>query len=438
MLYLRLTNFARHLIVDVRPRRVTLVLPSALPLPLLSTILDTLFTNFLTPTISLLPGPGLVPAAAGLQSALVVDIGWAETVVSGIYQYREVQTTRSTRATKMLGEEMNNMLAEMIDPASSSEATENPQENKRVRDVLSFEECEEIISRMAWCKPLEKEEHKAPFQGLTPVKEEDELRASVRSLHISSDEETDPVISIPVTSTKSCPTLRLRFSKLAEPCEKVLFADGTAPEQLDDEEMPLHLLVYRSLLKLPRDVRSICMSRIIFVGGGSNLPGLKRRVLDEVAALIEQRGWDPVQGKAIDSLRNNPKLQRTRSRQASNDPTPVLHLDATPASVQPQEPDEIGAVLKKQARERDPPVDMGQLRAVESLGAWSGGSLLSHLKIPAVSVVEREQWLLHGAAGASRTGDITVSAQRQSMGPGAFNVKSGAGDRSSWTLGLWG
>jgi hypothetical protein len=58
------------------------------------------------------------------------------------------------------------------------------------------------------------------------------------------------------------------------------------------------------------------------------------------------------------------------------------------------------------------------------------------LKIPAVSVVDRDQWLQHGASGASKVGDVAVGQQRQSMGPGAF--KTGGVDRSSWTLGLWG
>jgi hypothetical protein len=102
------------------------------------------------------------------------------------------------------------------------------------------------------------------------------------------------------------------------------------------------------------------------------------------------------------------------------------------AALLEQEHDPIEEQLKKEAANGKPPVESGHLRAVDSLGAWSGGSLLSQLKVPAVSIIEREQWLLHGAAGASKAGDINIVAHRQSMGPGAFK----AGDR--WTLGLWG
>ncbi|TVY58207.1 Actin-related protein 4 [Lachnellula cervina] len=428
--------FTKYLLIDSRPRRLMLVLPSVLPLPLVSTVLDTLFTNYQPPTVSLMSAPALTAVAAGLRSALVVDIGWSETVVSSIYEYREVQCTRSVRGTKMLGEEMFTMLAEVVDPTSLPERGDERGFGEKARDILSFEECEEILTRMAWCKPGGKPEQPVASFGLTPVKEEDELRSSMRTMNISGDEAADPKISIPLRSTNPPQTLKVPFSKLAEPCEIALFGKGKVPQHLDDEELPIHLLVYRSLLKLPLDVRSICMSRIIFVGGGSNMPGLKGRILNEVAALIEQRGWDIVQGKAVDQFRNNPKVQRTRSRQADEGPAEVLRdSNLIPPGLLNQEPDPIEDDLRREAK-NNPPVVSGNLRAIDSLGAWAGGSLLSQLKIPAVSIIDRDQWIQQGPSGASRNGEVTVTTQRQSMGPGAF--KSAAGDRSSWTLGLWG
>lgn len=416
---------------------MVLAIPSALPLPLLSAILDTMFTSFQSPTISLMSAPVLTTVAAGLRCALVVDIGWAETVVTSVYEYREVESHRSVRAMKLLGEATCLTLGKAVSPRLFEETGEESKEDKDRRDekisrLVSFEECEEVLTRMVWCKPGKS--HQPEDTGLTPVKEEDELGASMRSLHIG--QEADVTITIPLRSTNPPKNLRIPFSELAGPCENALFAPDTPEEELDDEELPLHLLVYRSLLHLPVDVRTMCMSRIIFVGGGSHIPGLKRRVLDEVAGLIKQRDWDPVKGKAVEAYRNNSKLRRTRMRQPG--PTEVLQ-DGTsnlPAALQKQEPDPIEGQLKREAKKGLPPIETGYLRAVESLGAWSGASLLSQLKIPAISIVDKDQWLQHGASGASRPSEVTVAAQRQSMGPGAF--KSAAGDRSSWTLGLWG
>jgi len=435
---IRIDIFARYLLIDSRPRRMTLAIPSALPLPLVSTILDTLFINFQPPTISLLAGPVLTTVAAGLRSGLIVDIGWAETVVTAVYEYREVQCKRSVRAMKLLGGSFANMLAEAIDPTALKE---DPAETKAAKEraLPSFQECEEVFSRMGWCKSAKKTEADLPAQGLPPVQEEDELGASMRSLDIGKGIEESAVVSIPLSSAAAPMTLRLPFSELAEPCESALFATGTSAEDLDDEELPLHLLLYRSLLCLPVDVRTICMARIVFVGGGSNILGLNGRVLDELAILIEARGWDPVKGQAVEKLRENPKLHRTRARKAGPTEVPQGQGTATPsipAGLVEQESDPIEEQLKREASKGAPPLVSGYLRAVESLGAFSGASLLSQLKIPSVSTVEREQWLQHGVSGASRPGEINIAAQRQSMGPSSF--KSGAVDRSSWTLGLWG
>lgn len=409
-----------------------LAIPSALPLPLLSTLLDTLFTSFQPPTISLLSAPVLTTVAAGLRSALIVDIGWAETVVTAVCEYREVQCTRSVRGMKMLGEATFKMLAEAIDIAGTGDKPND-------EELPSFDECEEVSTRMVWCKSGKKPEQKPTALGLTPVKEEDELRSSTRDLHVSEKMDEDATVFVPLKSTKPRRTLELSFSDLAEPCENALFATGTPEKELDDQELPLHLLIYKGLLQLPLEARSMCMSRLVFVGGGSSVLGLKGRVLDEVAALIDERSWDPVSGRAVEQLRSNPRLQRTRPKQ--DGPTEVLRAGevptapTVPASQREQELHAIEQDLKREASKGTPATVSGCLRAVDSLGAWSGGSLLSQLKIPAVSIVERESWLQQGASGASRSAEISVASQRQSMGPGA--LRTGAGDRSSWTLGLW-
>lgn len=384
--------------------------------------------------------PVLTAVAAGIRSALVVDIGWAETVVSGIYEYREVQCRRSTRGAKLYGEEMYKMLAEAIDPGLSREDADDEKLEDKRQNIISFDECEEIIARVAWCKPSKAAQSGGASEGLAPVEEEDELKSSMRSLNISREAEADPYIRIPLRSTNPPRSLRIPFSQLAAPCETALFGAGRLPQDFDDEELPLHLLVYRSLLQLPVDVRSVCMSRVVFVGGGSKLLGLKERVMDDVKALIEQRGWDPVRGKAVDQLLSNPHLQ-SRRKQFTDGPTEVPReadstSSKTSAAFAEQEPDPIESEIERLARKENGPDELGFLRAVESLGAWSGGSLLSHLKVPAVSIIDRDYWNQHGIAGASQEIDVSANAKRQSMGAAAF--KSGAGDRSSWTLGVWG
>ena len=62
-----------------------------------------------------------------------------------------------------------------------------------------------------------------------------------------------------------------------------------------------------------------------------------------------------------------------------------------------QEEDPIEEQLKREANKGVKPEELGYIRSVESLGAWSGGSLTSQLKVPAVSIIDRDQWLQHGS-----------------------------------------
>ncbi|KAK6825058.1 hypothetical protein PG987_012552 [Apiospora arundinis] len=413
-------TFTRYLLVDSKPRRISLVLPPAVPLPLLSSSLNTLFRHFQIPTVSLLSSPVMATFAAGVRSGLVVDIGWNETIVTAVYEFREVKTWRTIRAGKMLLEETRNFLIP--------------------NDIISFEECEEIATRMLWCKKSEKTPRQADTEGLPTLHEADE------SDTVDPAEDSTPT-PIHLSSCKPSKTIQVPFSQLAEPCETTFFETRYAPACFDDDELPLHLLVYRGLLQLPLDVRAMCMSRIIFSGGCSNVIGLRGRIFDEVSLLAQAKGWDPIQGKGADAYRNNPKLKRNASRQANEGAIPIIQTD--PSGTSGEEPvpldpahaplstDEVEEHIRQEKNYKAPV--QGTLRAIDTLGPWCGASLATQLKVPALAVIERDIWLQQGVNGASRPNEIDVQAQqkqqRQSMGAGGL-IRQG-NQATSWTLGAW-
>jgi actin-related protein len=235
--------------------------------------------------------------------------------------------------------------------------------------------------------------------------------------------------------------LELSFDQLAEPCENTFFDAQYSPRSFDDHELPLDMLVYRSLLELPVDVRALCMSRIIFTGGGAKVLGLRGRIFDDVSHLIRKRGWDPVRGKESERLGTGSGIKKRGSKQARNGPTGA-QSDGQEAGGEEQDEiwhdaaniipdvDPVEEQLKK-GREKEPQL-RGKMRAVESLGAWSGASLITQLKAHAIATVDRDIWQQQGAAGASRPGDVDTKSQRQSLGP----ARSAA--PGTWTLGVWG
>ncbi|KAI1110116.1 actin-domain-containing protein [Nemania sp. NC0429] len=434
----------RYLLVDSRPRKIILVLPPLLPIPLLSSTLNTIFHRFQAPTVSLLSSPVMAAFAAGTRSALVVDLGWHETTVTAVYEYREVQSWRTTRAGKLLVEETYELLLEAVrgHPITTTQAERS--RDKLLDEAISFEECEEVATRMLWCKRPAMQPHwKAPEEGL-PTLHEHEEEEEEEEEEIPPTEDHSPM-SITLNSCKPPKTVEIPFSQLAEPCETTFFETRLSPASFDDHELPVHLLVYRALLQLPLDVRAICMSRIIFTGGCSHILGLRGRIFDEVSIQVDEQGWDPVRGREAEQRKANsrPNHQDT-NHQANNGAIPVViepngngeaAEPPTKAADAPQEVDHVENLIKKERNYK--PTVQGLLRAIDTLGPWCGGSLAAQMNIPALATIDRDVWLQQGVNGASRPGEVDTKTQRQSMGPSGL-MRGQAAQPSAWTLGAWG
>ena len=510
------------------------VLPPALPLPLISTLLDTLFGRFQSLNVALMSTPVAATVASGLRHSLVVDLGWNETTVTSVYEFHEVSCTRSVRAGRMLIQSVHDLLAGEL----SGEYKQRTAERKGalptaaggvramgVREhLVSFEECEEVATRLVWCKqaeglgpsrsnaaarpsdttvastsnPAAEEPPDVPSDdaeaGLATVAETDETEDAESTYSSAKSRSSTPPppppaatdsgnnrsssrkTNIPLRSCTPPTTLTLSFDQLAEPCETT-FMGGTGegldiPASWDDDELPIPLLVFQHLLHLPLDVRAICMSRIIFVGGCSKVLGLRARIFDEVARLSAELGWDGVRGKGIAQYKANPKLKRERRKRgetgdesgrpqtsdSAESADPVWH-DAANAEA---DIDPVEVELRKTRKRSDsmsafmPGVQplqpagqtMGELRAAETLGAWSGASMMANMRVPGLSVVDKEQWTQQGGiSGAVRPGDIDrKQLQRHSVAPsGVIRSVVGGGSNSAaasgpanWTLGTWG
>lgn len=398
-----------YLLTDAGTARLVLALPSLMPHPLIASVLSTLFNRWRFPSITLLPAATMSTTAAGVRSALVVDLGWAETTATGVYEYREIAHKRSTRAMKSLVQETGKFLSKL--------SAKDEKDTDRVS--VSFEYSEEVVTRLMWCKP-----HGEPENP----DEETDTTASV----------VGNTVSIPSPSDPGVEYIDVPFARLTEPVEKTLFAQGMAECDLDDEEKPIPLLVYNTLLSLPPDVRGMCMSRIIFVGGGSNIPGIRQRILNDVSSLIKRYGWSQVRGKVVEKQRQ--RLQNLSLSTTASTASTANQNQNAPKVEEPEskeESPEVDFVEQKlqRSREKDlaskPPIQ-GVLREVESLGPWAGASLVASLKVRGLVEIEREKYLQHGLAGASR--DLESHGYVPDRRSG---LRSG-GDRSSWTLGGWG
>lgn len=419
--------YNKYFLLDTKPRRILLALPPRMPHALMSTVLDVLFSSFQAPSITLMSNPVLSIVAAGLRSALVVDIGWAETLVTAVCEYREVQEKRSIRAGKALSEEMARLL--------NTELDDNAESGSPKADI-SFEETEEVLTRVGWCKPHPKSNRRTMYFPAREAPVIEEFEDAVES--------PPPTITVPFPKHTPPTELRIPFASLAKPAENALFAPDLALNDFDDEDLPLHHLIYRTLVSLPIDVRRLCMARIIITGGVSALPGLKTRILKELEALVQIRGWDPVKSYGKASARREEKLRDQREeaelRRQEGEDTVSSTMDPSspfPAGLQSPEVDPTDVKLENLSIRNGPPRECsigGVIRGVETLGAWAGASLVAQQRIKGIVEIERERYLKDGLLGASKEKEVSVIQQRQSMGPG---MAMKGGERASWTLGVW-
>lgn len=434
--------FTRHLLSDAKSKRLILIIPSIMPHPLLSCILNIMFVKFHAPSITLLSHPIVCLAASGCRSGLVVDVGWSETLVTGLYEYREISQSRTTRAMKAVTKDM----AHVIQLHSKTPIPDASRQNKEDSfdgsvDIL-FEHAEQVATRMAWCQSSEQARSNTFPSDYVSSKLDAPSIIGNTSQDSSNETRDDPFMTISSPSPTHQP-LQIPFSRFAHPVETALFAKTKSVYDLDDHEQPLPYLIYKTLLSLPPDVRGICMSRIIITGGGSRVPGLKTRLLDEVSALVKIRNWDPVQGKAADQRRQRrhrlQEISRNIPTASATTRAETLLSDkvhSPPASQISQTSDPILDKLRHDRAKDFKSSTAGTIRGVETLGAWAGGSLLAGLKVKGVVEIDGDAFLQHGFAGARREVDVGVTQQRQSYGAGIPRT-AGGGERSGLTLGAW-
>jgi hypothetical protein len=275
---------------------------------------------------------------------LVVEVGWEETVVTGVGEHKAVAERRSIRGGKMLAREM----AGLLGAASGNEG-------------VSFAFAEDVTRRMAWCK--------------TP--------SSINS---------HSTVNIPKPSGAGT-SLDIPFTKLAEPAETTFFSPST-----DDHDYPLPALVYLTILALPVDLRALCMSRIVLTGPNSGVPGLKTRLLADLSQLIEKRGWDVVENYGSAS---KPLPQRLLERKENVAPAAPHDAGGKPPvseRLQDDLSDRFSQQVLISTSKGKEEVVKGVVRGVETLGAWSGASLVTSLRVKGKVEVERDPFLSGGMA----------------------------------------
>ncbi|KAF2721278.1 actin-like ATPase domain-containing protein, partial [Polychaeton citri CBS 116435] len=362
-----------HLQLDTtKPRRAILVIPTLLPTPLINTVLHCLFNVYAQPpSIQLLTTPIMATVGAGLRNALVVDLGWEETVVSAVGEYRIVGEGRSDRAgkgvvwetSKVIGEDAGNVVNRHLD--------------------VSFEEAEEALQRAGWVRST---------PAIGPRDDGQTGSAKVR-LPAPGDQGVSD-------------TFAIALSRLCQPAETILLHNSMSQAYFDNNDLPIPLLMFKVMLSLRPDLRGLCLSHIVVTGGLSNLPGLKRRLLHDFGSIIKHRGWDPVDtyGSATGLYRERDLGRKDANEQrnpTAEQPLVAVEVDVKPARDRPydDENDPISARAEREGRKTAAANTAARqvgVRGVSTVGPWAGASLIASLRIEGAREIEREDFIKSG------------------------------------------
>ncbi|KAK9468394.1 actin-domain-containing protein [Lipomyces arxii] len=259
--------YYKYLLLDGRSRKVIVLENPMMPIVLKKAIAFVLFNYFQAISATFILSPLCSMVSAGARNAIVVDIGWHEITVTPIYDYKPLLpcVQSSNRAGKMLHALVSKRLETFTDT------------------VPTFSETEEFIARAMYC--LE-----------TDVDPEPSTAQHAFAVTLSGN-------------TFYVPSAETRYNPVVECFMK------REPDEMDDtDSFAIPDLIVACLVKLGIDTRAAVLSRIIFVGGCSNVPGLKTRILQQVRAELTTEStavhayfvaWnvhDPLRIKAIKSL----------------------------------------------------------------------------------------------------------------------------------------
>lgn len=376
----RLERVVRHgfntvLLTEIGVAKLVLVLPSLVPHPVLEAILQTMFGRWSFPSITLQPGTAMALIGAGLRSGLVIDIGWEETVVTALFDLREVKAMRTTRGMKSFTRQFGDTIVSKL--------------SSRCR--FDVEYIEEVLLRLG-----------------------SEITTN----------QSDKTTSIEWVTAEFTERIDLPVATLRELTKEQFFNEGK-DHRPDDHERPLHEVMYKCLLALPVDARSVCLSRLVFVGDGSQMTGLDSLVVEHVKQLVDEQNWSTVQPKAAVQRRQTTSILVQHGSRTVD----ARHSDRVFGDGLVEE-----RYLKDKAKHSSRVVQ-GTTRQVSTLGSWAGASLLASLKVKSVVEVPRDQFLSHGLSSAVRGLDANAASQKR-IGTSGPAAKSS--ERSSWTLSGWG
>ncbi|XP_056620488.1 actin-related protein 10 [Triplophysa dalaica] len=252
--------YFRHLLVNPRDRRVVIIESILCPSHFRETLSRVFFKHFEVPSVVFAPGHLMSIMTLGVQSALVMDCGYTETLVLPIYE--GIPILSAWEALPLGGQALHKELRSLL----CEQCTVDAGAGLRLptdRSSISEDVVEDIKVRTCFVSDLS--------GGL-------KIQEAKFNMDGSAERPAPPPdVEYPLDGQK---ILHVKGS-IRDAVAEMLF-------EQDNEEKSIATLLLDALVKCPIDTRKVLSENLVIVGGTAMLPGFLHRLLAEIRSLVEK------------------------------------------------------------------------------------------------------------------------------------------------------
>ncbi|XP_066280528.1 actin-related protein 10-like [Branchiostoma lanceolatum] len=257
--------YFRYLLINPRDRRVLIAESVLVPTSFRDTLAKVFFRHFEVPSVMFAPSHMLTLLTLGINTALVMDVGYADTLVLPIYE--GVAVLGSWQSLPLGGRAIHKRLESLL-LAESTVATEGGSELplSSIVGTVQEEMLEDIKVRTCFVCSMERSR-----------KVQDAAMAQLGLIDPSQAGQPPtppPSVEFPLDGAK---ILKINGS-IRESSTEVLF-------EQDNELQSVATLILDAIIKSPIDTRKELAENLVVTGGTALLPGFMHRLMQELNTL---------------------------------------------------------------------------------------------------------------------------------------------------------
>ncbi|NXN31626.1 ARP10 protein, partial [Nycticryphes semicollaris] len=254
--------YFRHLLVNPRDRRVVIIESVLCPSHFRDTLTRVLFKHFEVPSVLFAPSHLMSLLTLGINSAMVLDCGYAESLVLPIYE--GIPILSCWGSLPLGGKAIHKELEyQLLEQCTVDTGLAKGQSLPSVMGSVPEDIVEDIKVRTCFVSDLQR--------GL-------KIQAAKFNIDGSAERPSPPPdVDYPLDGEKILHVV----GPIRDSVVEILF-------EQDNEETSVATLILDSLIQCPIDTRKQLAENLVVIGGTAMLPGFLHRLMAEIRYLVEK------------------------------------------------------------------------------------------------------------------------------------------------------